>query len=388
MKKLKLSILIGALLAAPTVAMADDFQPSVELGGALKVKYFVDDANQASKSNGGEFAFDALELDIDSQISENWTASAKYIFKNSSSNHFVKYAYAAYNGVEDWQFQGGIIGKPFGNKSFISHSWWESINYYMGFEDDYDLGAKAIYNSGAWTSEIAFFKNSEYAANDTRSYAADTFSGDICVATDAQGNCTKTNTYNNEETNTFNIRQSYVLDFDKLTVQLGASLEYGQIYDSLHDDNGTSTAYAVHLDAQYSGYQLQLQMVDYDYDQFDSEGKDGLYAMKMGEGAYEVAAKGQIFAANIAKSIGYDWGTVTVYNDYSHLTPDTDVNADLNDSVINTTGVSIAVSDFFIFVDHIYGKNAVWIGGQSGLGIENQDDDFHSLFNISVSYYF
>ncbi|WP_237162613.1 hypothetical protein [Shewanella halifaxensis] len=101
MKKLKLSILIGALLGAPTVAMADDFQPSVELGGAVKVKYFVDDANQASKSNGGEFAFDALELDIDSQISENWTASAKYIFKNSSSNHFVKYAYAAYNGVED-----------------------------------------------------------------------------------------------------------------------------------------------------------------------------------------------------------------------------------------------------------------------------------------------
>ncbi|MDR8523189.1 hypothetical protein [Shewanella fidelis] len=377
MKKLKLSILIGALLGAPTVAMADDFQPSVELGGAVKVKYFVDDANQASKSNGGEFAFDALELDIDSQISENWTASAKYIFKNSSSNHFVKYAYAAYNGVEDWQFQGGIVSKPFGNKSFISHNWWESINYYMGFEDDYDLGAKAIYNSGAWTSEIAFFKNSEYAANDTRSYAADTYSGTI--------NGTE---YNNEETNTFNIRQSYVLDFDKLTVQLGASLEYGQIYDSLHDDHGTSTAYAVHLDAQYSGYQLQLQMVDYDYDQFDSEGKNGLYAMKMGEGAYEVAAKGQIFAANIAKSIGYDWGTVTVYNDYSHLTPDTDVNPKLNDSVINTTGVSIAVSDFFIYVDHIYGKNAVWIGGQSGLGIENQDDDFHSLFNISVGYYF
>ncbi|MBL4913317.1 hypothetical protein JMA39_09210 [Shewanella schlegeliana] len=356
--------------------MADEFKPSVDLGGAVKVKYFVDDANEASKSNGGTFAFDALELDIDSQITENWTASAKYIFKNSSSNHFIKYAYAAYNGVEDWQFQGGVISKPFGNKSFISHNWWESINYYMGFEDEYDLGAKAIYSSGNWTSEVAFFKNSEYSSSDTRGYGADGFTGSV-----------GDNTYNNEETNTFNIRQSYVLDFDELTVQLGASLEYGQLYDAVHDDHGTSTAYAVHLDAQYSGYQLQLQMVDYDYDQYQAN-KDGLYAMKMGGGAYEVAAKGQIFAANVAKSIGYDWGTVTLYNDYSHLTPNTDVNANLNDSVINTTGMSIAVSDFFIFVDHIYGKNAVWIGGQQGLGIENQDDDFHSLFNISLNYYF
>ncbi|MGS0711709.1 hypothetical protein ACVBJC_18220 [Shewanella sp. 0m-6] len=385
MKKLKLSILIGALLGAPTVVMADEFKPSVDLGGAVKVKYFVDDGNEASKSNGGTFAFDALELDIDSQISENWTASAKYVFKNSSSNHFIKYAYAAYNGVEDWQFQGGVISKPFGNKSFISHNWWESINYYMGFEDDYDLGAKAIYNTGNWTSEVAFFKNSEYSSSDTRGYAADGFTGSV-----------GDNTYNNEETNTFNIRQSYVLDFDKLTVQLGASLEYGQLYDdgmrnnvnTGKDGHGTSTAYAIHLDAQYSGYQLQLQMVDYDYDQFDNEDKNGLYAMKMGGGAYEVAAKGQIFAANVAKTIGYDWGTVTLYNDYSHLTPNTDVNASLNDSVINTTGMSIAVSDFYIFVDHIYGKNAVWIGGQQGLGIENQDDDFYSLFNVSVSYYF
>ncbi|GIU10246.1 MULTISPECIES: hypothetical protein [unclassified Shewanella] len=376
MKKLKLSILIGALLGAPTVVMADEFKPSVDIGGAVKVKYFIDDANESSKSNGGTFAFDALELDIDSEISENWSASAKYVFKNSSSNHFIKYAYAAYDGVEDWQFQGGVVGKPFGNKSFISHNWWESINYYMGFEDDYDLGLKAIYNSGAWTSEIAFFKNSEYGASDKRGYAADAYTGTV--------NGTE---YNNEETNTFNIRQSYVLDFDELTVQLGASLEYGQLYDTVHDDNGTSTAYALSLDAQYSGYQLQLQMVDYDYDQYDSK-SNGLYAMKMAEGAYEVAAKGQIFAANIAKSIGYDWGTVTLYNDYSHLTPDTDVNAKLNDSVINTTGMSIAVSDFYIFVDHIYGKNAVWIGGQQGLGIEHENDDFHSLFNVSVSYYF
>ncbi|GIU30414.1 hypothetical protein [Shewanella sp. MBTL60-007] len=376
MKKLKLSILIGALLGAPTVVMADDFKPSVDLGGAVKVKYFIDDANESSKSNGGTFAFDALELDIDSQISENWTASAKYVFKNSSSNHFIKYAYAAYNGVEDWQFQGGVVSKPFGNKSFISHNWWESINYYMGFEDDFDLGAKAIYSTGNWTSEVAFFKNSEYSSSDTRGYGADGFTGTV--------NGTE---YNNEETNTFNIRQSYVFDYDKLTVQVGASLEYGQLYDTVHDDHGTSTAYAVHLDAQYSGYQLQLQMVDYDYDQYQAN-KDGLYAMKMGGGAYEVAAKGQIFAANIAKTIGYDWGTVTLYNDYSHLTPNTDVNANLNDSVINTTGMSIAVSDFFIFVDHIYGKNAVWIGGQEGLGIENQNDEFHSLFNISLNYYF
>ncbi|WP_258955862.1 hypothetical protein [Shewanella woodyi] len=377
MKKLKLSILIGALLGTSTAVMADEFKPSVDLGGAVKVKYFVDDGNEASKSNGGTFAFDALELDIDSHISENWTASAKYVFKNSSSNHFIKYAFAAYNGVEDWQFQGGIVSKPFGNKSFISHNWWESVNYYMGFEDDYDLGAKAIYSSGNWTSEVAFFKNSEYSSSDTRGYAADAFTGSI-----------GDNTYDNEETNTFNIRQSYVFDYEKLTVQVGASLEYGQLYNATHDDHGTSTAYAVHLDAQYSGYQLQLQMVDYDYDQYDSENSNGLYAMKMGGGAYEVAAKGQIFAANIAKSIGYDWGTVTLYNDYSHLTPDTDINTNLNDSVINTTGVSIGVSDFFIFVDHIYGKNAVWLGGQQGLGIENQDDNFYSLFNISVAYYF
>ncbi|TKB56309.1 hypothetical protein FCL42_07465 [Ferrimonas aestuarii] len=357
-------------LSANVFAHDGDF----DIGGSLKYNYAYKDFSDSSQSKGGDLDFNSFEIVVKGNWDDNWGSKAAYRFMNG--HDYLKYGYVYYTGVEDWRFDAGIIGKPFGNRNYASHNWWYSLNYYLGFEDAFDLGGKATYQKDGWTSELAFFKNSAYKATDKRGFAADAYRGTI--------NGTE---YNNEEANTFNARQSYAFDAVGIDFELGASLEYGQLYNAKLDDNGTSTAYAVHLDANYQGLNIQLQMVDYDYDQAtDGSNDTNRYGVKMLNSAYEVASKGQIYTANIAKKFSRSWGSFNIYNDYSIVTPDT-ADTTQDDSIVNTTGVSIKVNKFKFYIDHYYAKNSVWLG-DAGLGLDDADDSWNSRVNINIAYFF
>ncbi|BDY06773.1 hypothetical protein [Ferrimonas sp. YFM] len=360
-----------ALLVASALSMLamGSAQAETHIGGSLKVNYAYKEFSESSKSKGGDLDFNSFELKVKSEW-DDVGMKAAYRFMNG--HDYLKFGYAYYNGLPDWQFQAGIINKPFGNRKYASHNWWYSLNYYLGFEDDFDMGVKAQYSQGGWISEMAFFKNSEYKATDARGFAADAARMTI-NGTD----------YHNEETNTFNLRQSYGFDTGGISHLVGASLEYGQLYDTKLDDNGTSTAYAVHWDSRYNGYNMQLQFVDYDYDQANQR---STYGVKMLNSAFEVASAGQVYTFNLAKSFKRDWGSFTIYNDYSMVEPDT-ADANQDRSVLNSTGVSISVKQFQIYIDHYMAKNSVWLGDK-GIGLADGDDDWNHRINVNLAYKF
>ncbi|MGS0729745.1 hypothetical protein ACVBKF_26355, partial [Shewanella sp. 0m-11] len=214
---------------------------------AVRVNYAYRDYDEANKDKGGDFYFDMAAIKFDGKHGD-WGLSAEYRF--TSGTNYIKYGYAYYDVDPDWQLQLGINKVPFGNPDFISNSYWFGIPYYLGFEDDHDTGIKAVYEKNGWHTDLAFYKSAEYGPSENKRYSTDIYSGTIA----ASGI-----TYYNEETNQFNVRQTYTAEHEGGQTTFGGSAQYGQIYNSNTGNNGDRYAVALHLDSSYKGWNLQLQ---------------------------------------------------------------------------------------------------------------------------------
>lgn len=265
---------------------------------------------------------------------------------------------------------------PFGNRDFISNSWWFGIPYYLGFEDDHDVGIKAVYEKNGWHTDLAFYKNPEYGPTENKRYATDLYTGTI--------NGTE---YHNEETNQFNVRQTYTLEHEGGSTTLGGSVQYGQIYNSKTGNNGDRYAVALHLDSSYKGWNLQLQAMQYEYDAADAVDPNKI-GVSVVSWQYEIASKGQAYSANIAKTFDTDWGSVKCYNDFGVMTPDVADNS-YDNSMQNVTGCAIAAGPTYTMVDFVMGKNMTFsTANNDHVGLPEVGNDWDKRVNINFGYYF
>jgi hypothetical protein len=367
---------LSALMAAITIAglsapvAAED---GINIGGAVRVNYAYKDYSDSSKDKGGDLKFDIAAIKFNGKKGD-WGLAAEYRF--TSSTDYIKYGYAYYDIDTDWQLQFGINKVPFGNPGFISNSFWFGIPYYLGFEDDHDVGIKAVYESNGWHTDLAFYKNSEYDASENKRYATDLYTGTI--------NGTE---YNNEETNQLNLRQTYKVMHAGGATTLGGSVQLGQIYNSKTGNTGDRYAAALHLDSSYNGWNLQLQAMQYEYDAADAEDSNKI-GVSVVSWQYEIASKGQSYSANIAKTVDTDWGSLKFYNDFGLMTPDVE-DQRYDDSLQNVTGVAIAAGATYTMVDFIMGKNMTFsTANNDHVGLAEMGDDWDKRVNINFGYYF
>jgi hypothetical protein len=367
---------LSALMAAITIAglsapvAAED---GINIGGAVRVNYAYKDYSDSSKDKGGDLKFDIAAIKFNGKKGD-WGLAAEYRF--TSSTDYIKYGYAYYDIDTDWQLQFGINKVPFGNPGFISNSFWFGIPYYLGFEDDHDVGIKAVYESNGWHTDLAFYKNSEYDASENKRYATDLYTGTI--------NGTE---YNNEETNQLNLRQTYKVMHAGGATTLGGSVQLGQIYNSKTGNTGDRYAAALHLDSSYNGWNLQLQAMQYEYDAADAKDSNKI-GVSVVSWQYEIASKGQSYSANIAKTVDTDWGSLKFYNDFGLMTPDVE-DQRYDDSLQNVTGVAIAAGATYTMVDFIMGKNMTFsTANNDHVGLAEMGDDWDKRVNINFGYYF
>ncbi|MCG9723535.1 hypothetical protein, partial [Shewanella sp. Isolate7] len=326
-----------------------------------------------SKDKGGDLTFDMAAIKFNGQKGD-WGLAAEYRF--TSSTDYIKYGYGYYNIDPDWQLQFGINKVPFGNRDFISNSWWFGIPYYLGFEDDHDVGIKAIYEKNGWHTDLAFYKNPEYGPTENKRYATDLYTGTI--------NGTE---YNNEETNQFNVRQTYTLEHEGGSTTVGGSVQYGQIYNNKTGNNGDRYAVALHLDSSYKGWNLQLQAMQYEYDAADAVDPNKI-GVSVVSWQYEIASKGQAYSVNIAKTFNTDWGSVKCYNDFGLMTPDV-ADDSYDNSMQNVTGCAISAGPTYTMVDFIMGKNMTFsTANNDHVGLPEVGDDWDKRVNINFGYYF
>jgi len=353
---------------------AEAFGPDIAFGGALRLNYAWRDFDEQNKDRFGDFELELFRINADGEIGDVILSAEWRRYNDFQAIH---HGWVGYDFTDKLQGQLGISQVPFGLLPFASHSFWFGGTYYLGFEDDYDTGIKFVHKpSEDWTFHYAFYKNPEYA-NDDR---FGRYSFDLVTAGDQQ----------NAEINQLNLRGEYSLRLSQTdTLDLGVSLEGGQIYNRLTTDKGERFAIAAHANAELGQWNLQLQALRYE---FNPENPDGVSDAFVQTGAFEfpflMAARGEVISANIARSFGLSLGPVTgatCYNDFTFINPSVDDSAD---SIQNVTGCSLIAGGVFAYFDWITGKN-MWFAGGDGIGLNaTTAGQWQSRLNVNIGFYF
>ncbi|TKB54965.1 hypothetical protein [Ferrimonas aestuarii] len=364
MKTMKLATLAALCQMALVPVTHAAVNGDLSLGGFVRANYSLVDYSDSSKDKGGDASFDAMSITFDGKI-DDIGISVDYRF--ASGFNYIKRGYGYYDFNDNTQLQLGIVKVPFGKEGFLSNSYWFSTNYYLGFEDNYDTGAKLVWNKDNWHLDFAFIKGAEYGSDTTERYGADIIGA-------------------HEEMNQVNARAVYTIPMNDGHLKLGASVEAGQLYFSeagseFDGKDDSRYAYAAHADLQLGAWNFQAQVTNYKYNTVD--GADTLTVGVVGA-AYDIAAEAYGYNFNVARAFDMGWGTITVYNDYGLVAPE---GKGQDDSMQNVTGVSISRGPIYTYIDYIIGDNMTFAGGP-GVGLDNDNTDNESRLNINFGFYF
>lgn len=381
-----LSILLpaGILLAALPAHSEPLKLGPVEIGGAVRVNVF--DKSWVDETKPRDYwDFDTAMLDVDFSHG-NWEASAQYRLYYYAdpdySSHFLHHGWAGYRFSETDYVRAGVQKVPFGPLPFASHSYFFSIFYYLGLEDDYDLGLAYHTQQGAWSFDAAYFLSDEGnyhgKSNDSARYSYD-------IVSDMGRS--------NKEENQLTGRAAYQFDHAGLGVsEAGLSLLYGEIPNGATGETGSRVAAGLHWVGDFGPWNIITEAVYYDIDLKNPAGQDSRFVI-MGayDFPYQVASEAYVYSAGLSHSwkmsvLGLQG--LTLYDDYSYMEKTASGFADTQQNVL---GVSL---DFegpaFVYVDLLSGRNHAYASPDYGsaFGPGSADGGWQHRFNINVGFYF
>jgi len=345
----------------------------VKIGGALRVNYSWQDYNDKRKDKIGDFGFELFRLNIDLDYSDIFLSAEQRWYE---SFYCIHHAYFGYHINEHTDVKIGIHQVPFGIAPYAAHSFWFNTTYYVGFEDDYDAGIKLIYETTNWDIQVAFYKNSEY----TNSANYDRYSFDL-VTNDVQGN---------EEINQFNLRAFYKWNIkNSIKMNIGSSLEFGELYNQITTRKGTRHAYSLHNDINYNKWNIHLQWINYS---FNPKNPIEVSSKTVQFGAFQypfmVSSKANIYTFNVAKDIPFKnkyIDAIRCYGNFSVVSPKKGYGSDSKQLVL---GTRINKRGLYGHFDFIAGQN-MWFSGGPGIGLQHKNDkDWRSRINVNLGYYF
>ncbi|MEX0957808.1 MAG: hypothetical protein WDZ63_00820 [Burkholderiales bacterium] len=358
---------------------SDESTSGIKIGGAVRFQYSYEDYSAGNRDRGGDFDFDTFRLNLDGSIGDV-LLSAEYRWYQYMD--VIHHAWVGYDFSDTTQAQLGIHQVPFGVLPYNSHSYFFSSNYYVGLEDDYDMGIKVIFDNAPWNLQLALYKNDEqggvdgYVSDRSARYSYDPVgsrpAGEGIFAQPA-------NAFG--ETNTVNARAAYTFARgEDRSLELGVSGQYGDLHDGA-GSVGSNSAYAVHAVGNHGRWNVQLQATRYEYD-LDSG------AQQVAVGAYAffdtIAARATTYTANAAYTLPVSLGPVsalTFYNNYSVITSK---SASLEDTWMNVLGMAVSAGGVYAYFDYVMARNQPFIGGS----MAGNAADTNSRFNINVGYYF
>ena len=236
----------------------------ITVGGAIRSNYNYTSYSEGNKDRGGDFDFDIFRLNLSGEIGDVSLNGEIRFFDYMTA---VKYAYVGYQFAENWQAQVGITKVPFGNSPYNSQNYFFSTNYYLGLEDDFDMGIvfkRSIADN--WQLDLGFFKNDELGGVDGYvDNRTDRYSYDIVGSRAIGEGIYDEPTQAIGEYNTFSGRFAYHFDQGALSTEVGVSALSGGLHDGMKRV-GDYQAWAVHTNSQYNNWHLQLQQSQYSYD--------------------------------------------------------------------------------------------------------------------------
>ncbi|NZA25618.1 hypothetical protein H0E84_04420 [Luteimonas sp. SJ-92] len=355
-------MLLLCLLASTQAQAGEAAETDLSLGGAVRFSY-------GWLDYGPGTGFDPELLRIDAS--------------GNTGRAFFSLQYRWYDGFDavhhawaGWKLDGssdlrvGVQQVPFGLLPYASHSFWFGSGYYLGIEDDYDLGVVWQRGDGAHQWHAGVFSGDEYGTG--ARYGRYSFD----VATTAE--------LPYRERWRVALRYEHAGDWNGAALAVGGSLFAGRVENrldgSLHGHGGA----ALHAQWRRAELTLQLQWARYRY-----RVPEPRIAMSAFLFPFEIAAEADVPTLNIAWELprtGW-FDAITCYNDLSATLPVAD-RPGLRDSVQNVTGCSFSKGSMLTYVDWIAGKN-MWFVGGSGIGIDEPGSNrWRSRLNVNLGFYF
>ncbi|WP_264619415.1 hypothetical protein [Flavobacterium sp. 7A] len=372
--KKKCLMLLVLLMVLPLAAQD---KPELSIGGALRFNYNLSSWKDGQKKRGGDFGYDVFRINAKGAY-KGILMNAEYrLYSEGFGGGMLKQGWLGYNLNEQDQIQVGLTQVPFGIQQYNSHNWFFNLTYYVGLEDDHDMGIKYMHNSEKFEYQLAFFKNAEElrfgnnSENSTSRYSYDV-------------------TGRNKEVNQFNGKVIYKFG-EKSASRLGVSVEYGGLYNLDTEEVGNHAAFAAHYELTKGKWNVKAQFIAATNNPENAIGEsDDVVTMSAYGAPYEVAADFNMYTLGISRNVPVEYGPITnlqFYNDFGFMQKKT---AGFTDSYMNVTGVLISAGNVYTYVDYAAGYNHSWLGGNfvDDFAKGNPDAKWEARFNINIGYYF
>ncbi|MCW2119719.1 hypothetical protein M2326_002030 [Flavobacterium sp. 7A] len=367
-------MLLVLLMVLPLAAQD---KPELSIGGALRFNYNLSSWKDGQKKRGGDFGYDVFRINAKGAY-KGILMNAEYrLYSEGFGGGMLKQGWLGYNLNEQDQIQVGLTQVPFGIQQYNSHNWFFNLTYYVGLEDDHDMGIKYMHNSEKFEYQLAFFKNAEElrfgnnSENSTSRYSYDV-------------------TGRNKEVNQFNGKVIYKFG-EKSASRLGVSVEYGGLYNLDTEEVGNHAAFAAHYELTKGKWNVKAQFIAATNNPENAIGEsDDVVTMSAYGAPYEVAADFNMYTLGISRNVPVEYGPITnlqFYNDFGFMQKKT---AGFTDSYMNVTGVLISAGNVYTYVDYAAGYNHSWLGGNfvDDFAKGNPDAKWEARFNINIGYYF
>ena len=382
------------------LAQDSEDEPSLHVGGALRYNVILESYESDIDANSSAFTMDTWRINVVYDNPGGIGLNFEYRFYPTFGTHFIKQGWLDYHFNDRTELQLGVTQVPFGNIQYNSNNWWFSLPYYVGLEDDHDMGLKLTHRTDNFQWDFAYFFQPEpegppeaFGTGGSGRYSYDVV---------PEGNASLT------ERNQFNIRGAYQFD----TGEFGASLQYGQLYSTALDQFDSRYAFAVHADINSGNFNIKPQFLYYGMNAFDDDGQE-LSTVFMGAYGipYQVSTEAWIATLGLAYSYDVEWGPITnllFYNDFSYmqntvgegttqLADGSSLTLDnhFQYTVQNITGILMSAGPVFTYFDIAQGINHPWLTESFGTGVGPGHEDlgigeseYNIRFNINIGFYF
>ncbi|MBD0823479.1 hypothetical protein [Aestuariibaculum marinum] len=364
-------------------------KPEVNLGGALRFNYNLSSWKDGQKKRGGDFGYDFFRINTKAKY-KGVKLNAEYRFYSKSfGGGMLKQGWIGYDFNAQNNLQMGLTQVPFGITQYNSHNWFFGINYYLGMEDDHDMGIKFSHKGVNWEYALAFFKNAEELNFGSNSDVSDSrYSYDVgSIDFDGDGNLD----YRNKEVNQVNAKINYLFSGKTAKHKLGASTQYGGLYNLDTENMGSHYAIAMHYELFVGHFDVKAQLSRYKYNPENPLGEaSNVIAMTAYGAPYLVASEGSTYTLGAAYNIPVKWhpvSSIQIYNDFGYINKN---ESDFENTLMNVTGALITAGNVYTYVDFAAGKNQPWLGPvwTDALAAGTANANWEIRFNINIGYYF
>lgn len=372
--------------AAQTTGVRHRQKDALTLGGAVRFNAYQKSWVKPDKASSF-VDVDTFRLNTD-LFYKGMLMSAEYRFYTNYS--MLHHAYIGYAHGDLFEFQAGIVQAPFGNLTWASHNWFFILPYYVGLEDDYDMGVKFRLTHAGWNVQAAFLFNDE-GHFIGRSADSARYSYDVVKETvDLDGDGTPEFGGQHEEKYQGNLRLSWTADHGKGAgaTEVGVSGQVGGLYNRRTDRFGTHVAGAVHVDSSFFGVNVKAEALYFNHLLAD----DPADAVVMGayDAPYLVAKEAFVVGGGVAYTLPVKRNLVDYVQFYTDVSWMHKPAAGHHDSIMITPGFLLAAKYVFMYTDLAIGRNHPWIGGDWNTSLAQGDPDagFEVRFNVNLGFYF